>query len=123
MSTTIDIQTYVEGMSQLQKTFYEKLKTLIEDVKLDVNVTLFARQPYFYLKEHESINFHRRPSIMMAFFKDHVNIFSTANITFEDQLPMYKFTEKHTMQLYFDQNLEEDILKKLFHASFAIHEE
>mgnify|MGYP001161942543 CR=1 FL=1 len=114
------IETYLDGLSNLQRDYYDQFKALIESVYPKVKVYLFAKQPYFYLEEHESINFHRRPSIMMAFFKDHVNIFSTANAIFQSRLPMYTFTEKHTLQIYFDQRLEDDVLKELFKASLIL---
>ncbi len=118
--STNQIETYIDALSAQQKDYYYRLKTLIESVYPEVRVYLFAKQPYFYLTEHESINFHRRPSIMMAFFKDHVNIFSTANSAYQNQLPNYKFTEKHTLQIYFDQTLEEKVLKELFKSSLIL---
>jgi len=117
------IEEYIQTLSQKEQSCYYTLKTLIEHVYPHVKVVLFAKQPYFYLVEHEHINFHRRPSIMMAFFRDHVNIFTTANQVFRKILPMYKFTEKHTLQLYFDQKIQEEELKELFRQSLIIGHE
>lgn len=123
MATKMGIEEYIQSLSEVEQSFYFKLKSLIESVYPDINIVLFAKQPYFYLEKHASINFHRRPSIMMAFFKDHVNIFSTANESFEKMLPMYKFTEKHTLQLYFNQVLQVNELKDLFYESLIHHDD
>lgn len=117
MNEKIGIDAYIQSLSDIEQTYYFKLKSLIESVYPEIQVVLFAKQPYFYLEKHVKIKFHYRPSIMMAFFRDHVNIFSVANESFESLLPMYRFTEKHTLQIYFNQTIQEDILKDLFFES------
>ena len=117
MDKSTAIETYKATLNPIEKTYFERLKSLIEAVYPEVMLVLFANQPYFYLREHETIKFHHRPSIMMAFFRDHVNLFSTANKDFIEQLSMYEMTKKHTLQIYLNQPLEEDVLEALFKES------
>ncbi len=60
---------------------------------------------------------------MLAFFKDHVNIFTSKNKDYRHLLSMYQFTEKHTLQIYFDQKLMDETLKHLFVDALEDHHE
>lgn len=109
--------TLTEYLNQLnvdQKRIHDHLKSLIVRVYPDIQETLFAKQPYFYLTKHENIKFHHRPSIMLSFFGDHVNVFSLANQAYREDLPDYGFTDKNTMQIKLSQDLNEEVLSRLF---------
>lgn len=108
------IDEYLLTMTSAQKSMFDMIEMMIKESYPDVCLTLFARQPLFYLKRFETIKPHYRPSVMLAFFKDHVNIFTTKNKDYRDSLSMYQFTDKHTLQIYFDQELMNEILKHLF---------
>lgn len=114
MSIPSNLQTYVLTLNTDARECFESLKSLITDVFPKINIILFSKQPYFYLDVHKEINLHRRPSVMMAIYHDHINIFTTKNKEYKRRLSMYTFTEKNTLQIYFHQRLEGNVLKELF---------
>jgi hypothetical protein len=111
------IQEFEDQLSPIQKQYWTAIRALIWDAQPEAYETLFANQPYYSLPKHRTIHFHRRPSIMLALFKDHVNVFAAENRNFRDQLQGYRFTEKHTMQIWFDQELQKELLMELFRRS------
>lgn len=108
------IQEFENRLSPIQKRYLHDIRALILHAHPDAYETLFANQPYYSLPKYREINFHRRPSIMLAIFKDHLNVFASENRNFRDRLPDYRFTEKHTMQIRFDQELNQETLMELF---------
>ena len=108
------IDEYLLTMTSAQKNMFDVLDKMIKESYPDVCLSLFARQPFFYLKKFETVKPHYRPSVMLAFFKDHVNIFTSKNKDYRHFLSMYQFTEKHTLHIYFDQKLMDETLKQLF---------
>lgn len=117
------IKEYVEILNERGKVYFYKLDMLIHQAEPDVDETLFVHQPYYYLPMYEAIKSHYRPSVMLTFFKDHVNIFAHANIKFELQLREYKLTEKYTLQINYDQPLHDALLIALFKASLHSQED
>lgn len=117
----LNLASYVASLSKEQQSIYHQLVALLRDVYPVVEETLFAKQPYFYLKEHESIKFHNRPSVMMTFFNDHVNIFTVANQAHQMRLSTYQFTAKHTLQIRLNQALDADALKALFSDALVLN--
>lgn len=109
-----DINDYKKALSDQQRQCYDQLVSLIREVYPESLETLFVSQPYFSLPKHEAIKSHHRPSIMLTFFGDHVNVFSMANASHQGDFPHYRFTDKHTMQIKLDQVLETEKLKALF---------
>jgi len=114
MPTQDHFETYITTLSDLQYGFFSQLKTLIKAEFPEVKWTLLSNQPYFYLDKFEQINLHRRPSIVFSFYPDHVNIFTMNNLAHKSNLSMYTFTSKNTLQIYFDQIIQEQPLKLLF---------
>jgi len=114
MTQTMTLSDYLNQLHPDQRKIHDQLKTLIQRSHPDVLEILFVRQPYFYLAIHEHISFHRRPSIMLSFFGDHVNVFALPNKVYKDQLQDYGFTDKNTMQIKLNQTLNEDVLCRLF---------
>jgi hypothetical protein len=111
------IQEFEDQLSPIQKRYLHDIRALILTAHPDAYETLFANQPYYSLPQYQAINFHRRPSIMLAIFKDHLNVFALENRNFRERLSGYRFTEKHTMQIGFDQELDKETLVELFFAS------
>ena len=112
--TRNNLDDYLDSLNPQQRQIHDTIRGLVKSVYPQVLEVLFARQPYFYLPQYETIKFHHRPSIMMAFFHDHVNVFTLANRAHEEQLKEYEFTEKHTMQIKLDQHLDLVKLSSLF---------
>jgi len=119
--TNLNLETYLNSLNPNQRQMHDSIKALIQSVYPEVEEVLFARQPYFYIAQYETVKFHERPSIMLSFFGDHVNVFATSNRYYQDQLKEYVFTEKHTMQIRLDQTLRADILKLVFKESLVIN--
>ena len=117
MNKPKNIKEFTQSLNEQGKTYFSEIAALMREAQPEVVETLFVSQPYFYLPIYETIKFHYRPSVMLAFYKDHVNIFASANEKYEKILSDYKFTEKHTMQIYFDQPLIKDILVSVFRES------
>ncbi|MCV2232847.1 hypothetical protein [Paracholeplasma manati] len=114
MPNHVNYETFIHTLSDLQIGCLQHLKTLITEEFPEVKWTLLSNQPYFYLEQFEHINLHRRPSIVMAFYQDHVNIFTMSNLNHKANLSMYTFTSKNTLQIFYDQVIEEQPLKILF---------
>lgn len=114
MEKNISLDDYLNTLNLSQRQVHDAIRDLIQSVYPEVRETLFTRHPYFYLAQHEHIKFHFRPSIMLSFFGTHVNVFTMVNRFYEDRLTVYRFTEKHTMQIEINQELETETLKHLF---------
>jgi len=112
-----NIKEFAELLSEPGKIYFMKIVDFIHEAQPEVIETLFVSQPYFYLPMYETFKFHHRPSVMLAFFKDHLNVFAAANKKYERELSAYKFTEKHTMQIYYDQPLNKEVLVSIFKES------
>jgi hypothetical protein len=92
-----NLNEYYNNLNQLGKNVYIQLRSLIHQENPNVYETLFVSNPYYYLKEYEAIKPHARPSIMLVFYKDHVNIFAHAIHRYKSELQIYKVTDKATL--------------------------
>jgi len=113
------LQEYLQTFTSEATIVYNQLKKIIRNVDFDVKERLFAGQVAFYVEENMRSTFHSSPVIVIAFFKDHVNIFASANVTYKKHLTDYKFTDKDTMQIYYDKELNSPILTNLFNDSLS----
>ncbi len=102
----MDFDVYRSSLNEDGKKVFDQLINFIHRASFDVKEMLFVKNPYFYIPKYEHLKPHHRPSIMLVFFKDHVNIFTQSNSAYETILTMYHFTEKHTMQIYFEDVLD-----------------
>lgn len=117
MNKPSNIHEYYDQLNDLSKSTYTQIKSLIYQADSNVCETLFVSNPYYYLKQYETIKPHYRPSIMLVFFKDHVNVFAQAIKNNKANLIQYKITDKDTLQIYYDQPLIKDVLIELFKQS------
>lgn len=122
MNKPKDLNEYYHNLNQLGKDMYNQLRSLIRQENPLVSETLFVSNPYYYLKQYEAIKPHARPSIMLVFFKDHVNIFAHAINQYRSELQIYKITDKGTLQIYYDKPLLNDLLIELFTKSMQPYE-
>lgn len=114
------LEEYIDTFNKDALECYHSILSIIDEIDLDIKKRLFAGQLAFYIEENLQRTFHSSPVIVMAFFKDHVNIFATANIKFKNQLHDYTFTEKGTMQIQYGKPLHTEILAQLFIESLNI---
>jgi len=117
MEKPTTLSAFAETLSEQGKAYFAELQALLHEADPDVCGTLFVHQPYYYSPRYETVKFHQRPSVMLTFFKDHVNVFAPGNIKYEPLLSDYRFTAKHTMQIDFDQPLHKELLVSLFKDS------
>jgi hypothetical protein len=117
MTKPKNLDEHYNNLNDKGKWMYDQLKALIYQSQSNVIETLFVSNPYFYLKQNEHMKPHYRPSIILVFYKDHVNIFAEANSKYKSQLDMYRFTDKNTLQIYYNQPLLNDTLIELFEKS------
>lgn len=123
MSKPINLDEYYNNLNELSKAMYNQIKALIRQENPNVCETLFVSNPYYYLKQYETIRPHYRPSIMLVFYQDHVNIFAHAIKQYKSKLDVYKITDKDTLQIYYDNPLLNDILIEVFEKSLQPYED
>jgi len=114
---------YYQKLNTLGQTMYDQIRSLIFRVDIDVCETLFVSNPYYYLKSFEGIKPQRRPSIMLVYYKDHVNIFSVLIKPYKSKLMMYKVTDNDTLQIYYDKPLMNELLIEIFTKSLKPEDE
>ena len=78
------LSDYVKTFNSDAKRCYQDLKDIIQSIDLEVKVRLFAGQVAFYDERTLKRTFHSSPVIIMAFHKDHVNVFATANVEYKE---------------------------------------
>jgi hypothetical protein len=117
MNKPKNLEEHYNSLNDTGKRMYDELKALINQSQPNVIETLFVSNPYFYLKQYEHMKPHYRPSIILVFYKDHVNIFAHSVKAFRKELNMYKITDKDTLQIYYDQLLLHDVCISLFEKS------
>jgi len=122
MNKPTNLKEYYNNLNELGKVMYNQIRSLIYQENPKVCETLFVSNPYYYLKQYEEIKPHYRPSIMLVFYKDHVNIFAHAVKGYKSRLEIYKVTDKETLQIYYDKPLLNDILIELFEKSMQPQE-
>jgi len=114
---TLNLELYIQQLSPAQHRMFNEIKAVIESVEPSVKLILFVKQPYFYCPQYESIKPHFRPSVMLSFFDDHVNIFATSIRQYEQDLKDYKLTKKYNLQIDLDQKLPVEVLSTIFKES------
>lgn len=117
MNKPTNINEYISNLNEASKVMYYQIKSLIFRANPEVCETIFVSNPYYYLKQYEEMKRHHRPSIMLVFFKDHVNVFAHAIKQYKSKLEIYKITDKETLQIYYDKPLLENILIEIFEKS------
>lgn len=111
------LQEYLDTLNVDALNCYKQLVDIINSIDLEIKQKLFAGQIAFYIEKNLNKTFHSSPIIIMTFFKDHVNIFAKANISYMDLLSSYNFTQKGTLQIDYNKKMEKDILIDLFKES------
>lgn len=116
----LTIDQYIESLNEEGKVVASTLRSLVHQSMSDVKEMIFVNHPFFYVPQEGINSFHKLPtSIMMFFFKDHVNIFAKGIESHLEELKAFKVTEKMTLQIYYDKKIDEALLKKVFRASLT----
>lgn len=104
MNEQIDLYVakYPEGIFKM----FNRLRQLIFDsVSCEVEETLWARLPSFYVGEH---------FVRLIPFKDHINVEADAITDYKDALAGYKITPKGMLQIYENQEIPAETLSEIF---------
>ena len=123
MNKPTNLNEFYNNLNELGRVAYNQIRSLIHQANQDVCETLFVSNPYYYFKQYEEIKPHYRPSVMLVFYKDHVNVFAHAIKQYKSKLEIYKVTAKETLQIYYDKPLLNDILIELFEKSMQPYED
>ena len=107
------LSEYIQSLNHDAKKMYETIKSFMMSLDDDIQERLFAGQVAYYKEATLKHTFHASPVLVLAFQKDHVNIFANANERYQKHLKMYTMTKKFTLQIKYDQKLE-SILKDVF---------
>lgn len=103
---TEEIKVYIEKYSEEIQELYEKLRTLVlESVSEELTETMWAKLPSYYRGEK---------FVRLIPFKDHINIEACEILKYKEELKDYKLTPKGMLQIYLNQDIPDEILKKIF---------
>lgn len=103
---TEEIKVYIEKYSDEVKELFCKLRSLVlESVSAEVTETMWAKIPSYYAGER---------FVRLIPFKDHINIEAYAMLSHKEELKGYKLTPKGMLQIYLNQDIPKETLKKVF---------
>ncbi len=111
------IDQYIQALNPIQQQYAISLRRMVHEAVPTVHEMIFVSVPAYYIPIEGETSFHKMPMIMMIFFPDHVNLFAGGNSFYQNELSIYKMTKKHTLQIYYQIPLLEDVLKKVFEKS------
>ena len=82
----------------------ETIRTLIDDSIPEIKEKMWTKVPCFYTD---------KASIVIRVFDDHINIVADTVVQYKDELSEYKITPKGMLQIFDNQQLPLDTLKKI----------
>jgi len=100
------VKLYMEKYpSQITDMFDELRKLIYESVSSEPQEGLWARLPSYFIGDR---------FVRLIPFKDHINIEARAVNEHKNELTDYKITPKGMLQIYTNQEIPTDILKRIF---------
>lgn len=100
------VQAYIGKYPAEVIEIFRRIRQLIYDGSAAVPIeTLWAKLPSYYVGES---------FVRLIPFKDHINIEAQAANRYKEELVGYKFTPKGMVQIYLNQSIPADILKRIF---------
>ena len=101
-----EIKTYIEKYPSEVTALFSALRNLIYDsVPAAPTETLWAKLPSYYVGD---------AFVRLIPFKDHINVEAQAIRLHHNELTAYKLTPKGMLQIYVNQPVPEDSLKRIF---------
>lgn len=101
-----EIQAYIEAYdTSIQDKFLEIRSLIMMSTQTDIEERLWAKLPSFYVGNK---------FIRVIPFKDHLNIEASKNNSYKTELVGYKMTPKGMLQIYINQPVPSEVLKKIF---------
>ena len=105
------VKEYLEKFPCEIKDLFGSLRSLIYDsVKADVEETLWAKLPSYYVGDS---------FVRLIAFKDHINIEAKAVLAHKEELTDYKITPKGMLQIFVNQAVPTNVLKQIFPETLA----
>ena len=99
------VKEYLEKYSDEVLDLFVELRSIIyESVSTEIQETLWAKLPSYYVGES---------FVRLIPFKDHINIEAKAILAHRDELSNYKITPKGMLQIYLKQDIPVDVLKRV----------
>ena len=100
------VKEYIEKFPSEIITLFSELRQLIYDsASTEPKETLWAKMPSYYVGES---------FVRLIPFKDHINIEAKVIVEYKDELKDFKITPKGMLQVFVNQKIPTDILKKIF---------
>ncbi len=100
------VKECIDKFSIEVKESYNQLRSIIYDsVSHEVEEKLWAKLPSYYVGD----NF-----VRLIPFKDHINIEANTITLHKEELNGYKITSKGMLQIYLNQTVPADVLKRVF---------
>ena len=105
------VKEYLEKFPCEITDLFGSLRSLIYDsVKADVEETLWAKLPSYYVGDS---------FVRLIAFKDHINIEAKAVLAHKEELTDYKITPKGMLQIFVNQAVPTNVLKQIFPETLA----
>ena len=99
------VKEYLEKYSDEVLDLFVELRSIIyESVSTEIQETLWAKLPSYYVGES---------FVRLIPFKDHINIEAKAILAHREELSNYKITPKGMLQIYLKQDIPVDVLKRV----------
>lgn len=100
------VKLYIEKYpSRITDMFDELRKLIYESVSSEPQESLWAKLPSYFIGDR---------FVRLIPFKDHINIEARAVNEHKNELTDYKITPKGMLQIYTNQEIPTDILKRIF---------
>lgn len=104
-----DIYNYVDNFGNLTKERFNILyKIICESTSQDINEKLWTKLPSFYVDDN---------CIRLIPFKDHINVQAKVIFIYKEELSEYKITPKGMLQIFHNQQIPYELLKRIFKES------
>lgn len=99
------VKEYLQKYSNEIVDLFMELRSIIyESVSAEIQETLWAKLPSYYIGES---------FVRLIPFKDHINIEAKAILAHREELSNYKITPKGMLQIYLKQDIPVDVLKRV----------
>jgi uncharacterized protein YdhG (YjbR/CyaY superfamily) len=99
-----EITDYLGNYETIKKERLETIRTLIHKGIPEIHEKMWTKVPCFYTD---------KATIVIRVFDNHINFISDSVVQYKDELLEYKITPKGMLQIFDNQELPLDTLKKI----------
>jgi uncharacterized protein YdhG (YjbR/CyaY superfamily) len=105
-----EITDYFKQYEDEKRKRLECIRNLIHEEIPEISEKMWTGVPCFYLEKQY---------IVIRVFKDHINIFANKIGIYKSVLSGYRITPKEALQIFDNQEIPLEILRKIFSDSFT----